>query len=180
MKNNTLNSTLALIILSFLVITSCKSPRDKDLSGIKKLETELSKETAKPDKAKLDNLLSLYIDFADKYPADSAAPLYLYRAINLSMGMAEGETAMKLIDRSINQFPKSKRYPEIVFLKAYVYENMLNEYGKAMTIYRDFAVRFPDHELADDAVAAVQNMGKTPEELVREFEAKAAQENNQQ
>lgn len=153
---------------------SCTSKRDKDISKIKDIEEKLKQQPAQPDVAKLDELLALYTGFADMYPQDTAAAMYLYRAVNLSMGMGQGEVAMKLINRSINEYPNSPRLAETVFLKAYVYENLLGKLGSASEIYRDFIHRFPDHELADDAQTAIQNMGKSPDELVEEFERNAA------
>lgn len=167
-----------IILFSVILLsTSCTSQLEKDVAKINDLEEELKQQAARPDVAKLDELLALYTGFADTYPQDTAAAMYLYRAVNLSMGMGQGEVAMSLINRSINEYPNSPRYAETVFLKAYVYENLMGKLGSASEIYRDFIHRFPDHELADDAQMAIQNMGKTPEELVEEFERKAAEKN---
>lgn len=174
-----MNRYISVLLLTFTVLmVSCSSPRDREASKIKKLEDQLKKQDASPDKQKLDELLNLYIGFVDKFPADTASPSYLYNAVSLCIGTNNGEKAMKLIDRSINEYSQSSKLPEIIFLKAYVYENLLNNLGEAASTYRDFISRFPDNELADDAQAAINNLGKSPEELVREFEAKAAAEKN--
>lgn len=171
MKRLTTTVTFLLLTLP-LIFSGCKSPAEKDASRINVLEEKLKTEGARPEKAELNELLSLYTTYADKYPDDTLAPLYLYRGVNLCMGMGNGQEAMKLIDKTINKYPNGPRLAEIVFLKAYVYENYLGRLGKASEIYRDFINRFPNHELADDAQIAIQNMGKTPEELVKEFEAR--------
>lgn len=167
-----LTNLTTLLVLSFtLMVIGCSNPRQKDVSKIENLESEVDKQAAVPDTANLNELIKEYTSFVDKYPQDSLAPKYLYRAIRVSMSMNDGQLAMKLIDRSINEYNKGPRYAEVVFLKAYVYENLIGNYGRASEIYRDFIRNFPDHELADDAQVAIQNMGKTPEELIREFEA---------
>lgn len=171
MRNLT-NLTTLLIIAVTLFVFGCSSPRDKDITKIDSLEAQVNKQAASPDTASLNQLINEYTSFVDKYPQDSVAPKYLYRAIRVTMSMNDGQRAMKLIDRSINEYNNGPRYAEVVFLKAYVYENLLGNYGKASEIYRDFIHNFPDHELADDAQVAIQNMGKTPEELIREFEAR--------
>ncbi len=170
MKRTT--TLLTFLITLALIFNGCKSPSEKDEARISTSENQLKDDGARPDKAKLEELLNLYTGYADKYPDDTLSQVYLYRAVNLSMGMGDGQKAMELIDKSINKYPNGVHLPEIVFLKAYVYENYLGRMGKASEIYRDFIHRFPDHELADDAQVAIQNMGKTPEELVREFEAR--------
>lgn len=164
---------ITLFLFSVLiVVASCTSKRDKEQSRIDALEKEVNAQAATPDTANLNSLIKEYTAFVDAYPKDSLAPLYLYRGVRVAMSMNDGQRAMKLIDRYINEYNQTKSYPEVVFLKAYVYENLLNNYGRASEIYRDFIHTFPDHELQDDAQVAIQNMGKTPEELIKEFESK--------
>ncbi|MGE5381931.1 MAG: tetratricopeptide repeat protein [Omnitrophica WOR_2 bacterium] len=168
-----LTKPIALVLLSIAILfTACTSKREKAAKAISVQEKELQKENARPEKAKLDALLASYISFADNFPKDTMAPQYLYHAVNLCMGTGDGNKAMELIDRTINQYPNSPKLPETIFLKAYVYENLLGDYGKAASVYRDFVSRFPDNELADDARTAIENLGKTPEEMIKEFEAK--------
>lgn len=165
------------IALSGLLILgiSCTSQRDKDIKAISGLEKQLEQEGAKPDPAKLTQLLDSYVAFVEHNATDSLAPNYLYKAINLCIGVNNGIRAMQLIDQTLNDFPKSSYLPETVFLKAYVYENLLSDFGKASQVYNDFLKKYPTHDLADDAEAALKYLGKSPEEMVKEFEARAAQ-----
>ncbi|MFH1121373.1 MAG: hypothetical protein V1775_16260 [Bacteroidota bacterium] len=159
------------LFVVFALFFSCTSQRDKDIKSISRLEKELEKEAARPDPQKLTRLLESYLAFVDKNAADTAAPDYLYKAINLCIGVNNGQQAMQLIDRTLNEFPESKYLATTVFLKGYVYENLLGDYGQATKMYSVFLKKYPTHDLADDAEAALKYMGKSPEELVREFEA---------
>ncbi|MBW6492266.1 MAG: hypothetical protein K0B15_13860 [Lentimicrobium sp.] len=163
-------------ILSFFLITSCASERDKAAREIAALEKQLIEQTTQPGADKLNALMDLYTGFIDNNPKDTASPQYLYKAINLAMGMNNGEKAMELADRYLNEYSNSPKLPEAIFLKAYIYENQLSNLGMAQKTYRDFLTRFPDHELADDAEAALLYLGKSPEEMVREFEKQAAEQ----
>lgn len=136
------------------------------------MEEELKNTEKRPDTTDLNALLQAYSTFAEKHPEDTITPLYLYRAVSLSMGMGKGETAIQFIDKSINEYPQSQYLAQNVFLKAYVYENLLSNLGQASFFYREFLKLFPQHELADDAQAAIDNLGKTPEEMIKEFESK--------
>lgn len=171
MKNSRILVLVGLI--STIIIVSCTSQREKDAKGIASLEKELTAEAERPKQAKLDELMNKYLSFVDNHPQDTAAPQYLYKALNLAMGTNQGEKAMELADRTLNDYPKSEKIAETVFLKAFIYENLLSNLGLAQKTYNDFLHRFPDHELADDAQAALDNLGKSPEELIREFEKKA-------
>jgi hypothetical protein len=55
-------------------------------------------------------------------------------------------------------------------MAAFTYENTLGNIGKANEFYTKFLDKYPDHELADDARTAIKFLGKSPEEMVREFE----------
>jgi len=168
-----------LILLPLAFLAACSSPRDKEISSISALEKEVESAGARPELARLEQLLDAYTLFADKYSSDTLAPVYMFKAINLCIGVNNGHRAMQLIDTALNKFPESRYNAETVFLKAFVYENLLNNYGQASQVYNYFLKKYPNHELADDADAALKNMGKSPEELVEEFEAarKAQAEN---
>lgn len=166
-----------LVAFSIMVFAfACTSGIKKEMTVIETLEKELTDQAARPDPDKLASLLDAYTAFVDNHPADSMAPQYLYKAINLSMGVNNGVKAMQLTDRMLNEYPKDSRMPEVIFLKAYIYENQLSNLGLALKTYQDFLSRFPEHELADDVQAAIDNLGKSPEELIREFEARAAKQ----
>lgn len=169
MKNTFLTAAL---LISFTILSSCSSQRDKEAKSISKLEKSLDEDAARPNPEKLAELLNLYIAFVDNNPEDTLSPHYLYKATNLCIGVSNGARAMQLIDRTLNDFPQSRYLATTVFLKAYVYENLLGNYGQASAVYNDFLKKFPDHDLADDAEAALMYLGKSPEELVKEFEAR--------
>ena len=173
MKNSRILVFVGLI--STIIMISCTSQRDKDAKSIAALEKDLTTEAERPQQDKLDELMQGYLNFVDKHPQDTSASQYLYKALNLAMGTNQGEKAMELADRTLNDYPKSEKIAETVFLKAFIYENLLSNLGLAQKTYNDFLSRFPDHELADDAQAALDNLGKSPEEMIREFEKKAAE-----
>lgn len=162
-------------LISTLIMVSCSSQLDRDAKAIASLEKKLTEEAERPNQVKLDELMDKYMNFVKTYPQDTAAPQYLYKALSLAIGTNQGEKAMELADLTLNEYPQSEKIAETVFLKAFIYENLLSNLGQAQKTYNGFLERFPDHDLADDAEAALSNLGKSPEELVREFEKKAAE-----
>jgi TolA-binding protein len=96
------------------------------------------------------------------------------------MNINRGEMAINIYNRILKSYPDFKKAPECLFLKAYVYENNLGQLNKARVFYQEFIDKYPDNDFADDAEISIQNLGKSPEELIREFEEKMkAQENVQ-
>ena len=159
-------------------LIACTSGQNKDAERINRLEKEMDDSEARPAQAKQHELLGEYETYVNEYPADSMAPAYLYKAITLSISMNESEKAIALSDRMINEYSNSTRLPEVIFLKGFVYENYLSNYAQALKYYQDFIKMFPEHEMADDAEAAIVNLGKSPDEMVREFERRAAEAGN--
>jgi len=136
---------------------------------INKMESEL-KVTQKVDSVSVIELLSAYQNFSSKYPDDSLSPEYLYRAAGLSSGFNRGTQSIDLFESIISAYPDYKKLPECYFMEAFTYENSLGNIEMANKKYTEFLSRYPDHELADDARAAIKFLGKSPEEMVREFE----------
>jgi tetratricopeptide (TPR) repeat protein len=136
---------------------------------IAKMEAEL-RSSPKVDSNAVTGLLSAYQNFASKYAKDSLAPEYLYKAAGLAVGFNRGTQAIDLYESIIQNYPDYKKVPECYFMEAFAYENVIGNLGKASEYYNKFLSKYPDHALAKDATAAIKYLGKSPEEMVRDFE----------
>jgi TolA-binding protein len=120
-------------------------------------------------------LMELYIEKANSNPESEMAPDYLFKAAELAMNLGISQQALNLYNNVIYTYPDYEKAPECLFLLAFIYENTLQNYGKAKELYEMFLVKYPDHDFADDAQFSLQYLGKSPEELMREFEEKNAE-----
>jgi outer membrane protein assembly factor BamD (BamD/ComL family) len=172
---------IALVILVGTFLLSCSDPRNEDVEKITQLENALFAEESSLDNLdKAKELIDQYTLFADQYPEDTLSPEYLFRAADIAMNINRGEMAINNYNRILKSYPDFKKAPECLFLKAYVYENNLGQLNKARVYYQEFIDKYPDNDFADDAEISIQNLGKSPEELIKEFEEKMkAQENVQ-
>jgi len=84
----------------------------------------------------------------------------------------DSQKAIELFDRLMVEYPDYEKVPECLFMKAFIYDNNLQEYDKAKEVYLEFLEKYPDDEFADDARASINNLGKSLEEIIREFEEK--------
>lgn len=169
-----MNKNLIFLLVAILtIISGCKPSHEKSLHRITDMETRLSKsQTMTFDKVKADSLLGLYNNFIQRFPKDSLSPKYLFHSAQLAMTMGDGPKSLELFDRYIATYPESPKASVCMFFKAYVYENILHTLDKAKETYLAFAEKYPNSEFARDAKIAVQNLGKSPEEMVHEFEAR--------
>ena len=159
------------LFLGLILLTSCSDPRKEKLDKITSLETKLKQDSLKVrDEVAAYNLQLAYTDFASSFPKDTLAPAYLFKAANLSMSMNWGKSSVEIINKFTEAYPEDKRIPEALFIKAFVYDNQLNDDAKAGEFYRNFIKRFPNHVFTESAKESIKNLGKTDDELIREFE----------
>jgi outer membrane protein assembly factor BamD (BamD/ComL family) len=156
-----------------MVMVSCGPSREKAAGQIRSLETTLfSQQSGGFDQGKADTLLSLYVAFVAKNPKDSLSPGFLFKAANLAMNSENGPRALELFDQYMKDYPDQPKASLCLFFKAFIYENKMKNLDKARETYLLFIEKYPNDDFANDAKLAIVNLGKTPEMIIREFEAK--------
>jgi outer membrane protein assembly factor BamD (BamD/ComL family) len=166
-------SVLPAIILVFAILTGCSPSREKSVKTIKSLETSLFSPSATGfDKVKADSLLTAYESFIKHFPEDSLSLKFTFKAANLCMNMGDGQKAIELFDKVIEKYPDDPKAAISMFFKGYIYENQVKNLDKAKEIYLQFIEKYPNNDFTKDARIALQNLGKSPEDMVREFEEK--------
>ena len=163
--NKSLTSIFVLVV--FLALTSCQDRLEKLESAVYSEDFTYNEKGMK----QATELLDLYIEKAEKDAAGDEAPDYLFKAAELAMNLNNTQQALELYNKIIYTYPDYEKTPECLFLMAFIYENTLQNYGKAKELYEMFIEKYPDHDFADDAKFSLQYLGKSPEELMKEFEA---------
>lgn len=113
-----------------------------------------------------------YTDFATQFPTDSLTPGFLFKAGEVSTASQQYPQAVMYYQQITSKYPNYKLYPESLYLQAYVLDNFMNQDDKAKPIYEQVIAKYPNLPYAKDAQAAINNLGKSDEELIREFEKK--------
>jgi TolA-binding protein len=148
-------------IITLIVIGSCTSPKENAMKEIQQLESADSAFTPQH----IEKLKTAYLNFADKYPDDEIAPLYLFRAAQRCNVGAQHQEALTYLNRIIESYPKNELAENSLFLKAYILDNHMKKYDEAVATYQLFLEKYPKSEMADDAKIAIKYIGKTPEEI---------------
>lgn len=139
---------------------------------VKELESKVLAEGAKPTKEEVIQLIDAYILFAEQNPDDVQSPDYLFRALDIAVGVnAEGpDKAIKIADVLIEKYPDFEMTPMAMYLKGFVYENIVGDLHNAEMTYRQFVEKYPESPMVEDVKATIENLGLSPEELIRKFE----------
>lgn len=140
------------------------------LNKAKKLDSMLlSSEVLDPKLA--NEAVVLFNGFGSNCANDSLAPEFLMKGGQVAQAIKNYTKAEELYKKCVADFPKYKNRAACLFLLARLYdeESMLNNETAARIIYSQVVLEYPNSVYASDAKAAVNNIGKTDEQLVKEF-----------
>ncbi|MGE5424028.1 MAG: tetratricopeptide repeat protein [Syntrophothermus sp.] len=162
---------IAVLFFAALLIVSCSSSKEKMKTKIDGLEKRLYASSATSfDTIKGDSLLDLYTNYIAKFPGDTICAKYTYNAASLCMNRQQNGKAVELFNTFQQNYPKNPRAPVCMFLTGFIYENQMHDLQKAKEIYLQFLEKYPESIYAKDARSSLDNLGKTPEQMMAEFE----------
>ncbi len=161
--------------------SSADSQSEEQVTGIQKMNVdELNQEVLRRVKAVAEDstgdrqlakdLLEAYAVFGERFPNRANSAEYIFKAGEIAMNLNQTAKAIKLFTTVFDDYKDYEKRPYALFMKAFVIENQAENYPEATIYYKDFIRMFPDHPMADDAQYSIENMGKSPETLIREFE----------
>ena len=80
--------TIGLLVFVAFLINACSSPKADKAAEIKTMEDELfSDESKMINRKQADELIGLYVGYADEFPEDTGTPEYLFKAGDMAMNL---------------------------------------------------------------------------------------------
>lgn len=157
-----------LFVLMALFMVSCKN---NPQNTIEKLEKKVINEDKTLNNEVATELIAAYTDYANKNAGDEKSPDYLFKALELAVNMKDANKSLDILSSMENSYSQYEKTPTAIFMVAsLVCEDVLGDYGRAKGMYEKIIQKYPDCEWVETAEQAIKNLGKTPEELIREFE----------
>ena len=142
------------------------------LDSIKSIEAKL-KTMQMPDAATYNRAINAYMLFATNFPDDSAAPASLFNAANITMSINQYKRAINMYDTITIKYPAFRRVIDCYFNSGYIYDDKLKDTAKARAMYQMVIDKYPhDTVLTPQAKAAIAILGKSYDEVIKEFEEK--------
>ncbi len=176
--------SISLIFLALLVFQSCSNTNPESnnsatadkkqlVDEIKQLEDTLKAKSAfQIDRNLAKDLINKNVFYAETYPEDELSPGYLFRAGNVAIGIGSFNEAVGFFEIVHQKYLNYDRAPDALFLEGFTYENHMNDRENAKKCYTDFLKRFPEDQLAEQVRIVLENIDKSPEELVKSFQKK--------
>lgn len=162
-----------ILLFAVAVLCGCSTSEEKAMEAIQEKEAALYTSDTKNfkfDPTQARETIAAYEAFAQDYPESKDAPEMLLKSADLHRSLKEHQAALSLYQKIAAEFPAFDKQAQVLFLQAFVYENELHRLEKAKELYEIFLQQYPDHDLADDVQFSLQNLGKTPEEIIKGFE----------
>lgn len=112
-----------------------------------------------------------FTDYAFYCESDSMSPIYLVKTAQIAMAINNANQAKVVLDRCISNYPKFKNKPAAMFMLGQLYDeqHLLNNEEEAKKIYEALIYEFPKSDWATNAKAAIKLLGKTDEQIIKEF-----------
>lgn len=80
--------------------------------------------------------------------------------------MRDYQAAIGSYQRYVEMYPDGEKAPTALFLTGFLYNNELHKLDSAAMAYRRFLEKYPQHEMAVSAQFELDNLGKSPDELL--------------
>ncbi len=159
---------LFLVLIPLLIISCSKTSDQEYFDQAKKLLEE--KKTTEAVKS-LEALVNEYPD-SEIAPAALVQLAQIYQnQLDKNIKPAESfEKAEKYFMQVYEKYPDSEEAPKALFMSGFILANDLQNYDKATTSYNLFLEKYPSHPLAASAKEELDNMGLTPEEILKRTE----------
>ncbi|HSL90057.1 MAG TPA: tetratricopeptide repeat protein [Ignavibacteriaceae bacterium] len=162
---------LSILFLIAFILISCSSKSDKQLFD----------EAAKYfEEDKIPESIATYEILVEEYPESELAPQAISQVAGIYHSkkvatVSERESLIKadsLFHSVYLKYPNSDHAPLALFMSGFIQANELADYQRATDTYNTFLEVYLEHELAVSAREELENMGLSPEEILRKNLAK--------
>lgn len=118
-----------------------------------------------------EQAINAFNNFASACKDDSLAPIFLLKAGQIAQSISKFQQSKILLQKCADEFPNFRNRGAALFLLAQVYDNvsMLNNETEAKKVYEQIIKEYPNTAWERDSKSCIKNLGKTDEELVKEF-----------
>jgi outer membrane assembly lipoprotein YfiO len=151
-----------IILLILLSINGCANKSDSQLY------TEGKEAEARKD---FLSAAESYEEVVERFKTGAYAESSLSRlAYMYNNDIKDKQKALEAYKKFYRTFPSSSQAPTMLFLSAFIYNNEFNNepamLDSARREYELFLEKYPEHELASSAKFELENLGKSPDELI--------------
>jgi outer membrane protein assembly factor BamD (BamD/ComL family) len=117
-----------------------------------------------------------YTTLMAEYPSSEYSEAALFKLATIyNNHTREFRKAVDAFSTYIRSYPEGKKSAVSLFMIGYIYNNELGMLDSARVAYEQFLTQYPEHEMSMSAKFELDNLGRSPEELVPTADDEAEQ-----
>jgi TolA-binding protein len=160
-------------IVFVLLIAACNNSKSEansdDTLKIANLYNDSLKQSKVLDMRLANAAMQAFENFVAKNPNDSLAPSFQFRAARVAMNVGQFSKADILYKTCLQSYPNFKSKPDVLFLRAHLQDDFLNNDSLAKQLYNEFLATYPNHQYTESAKGALNLLGKSDLEIINEI-----------
>ncbi len=114
--------------------------------------------------------ITAYLNYAKYFPADTLSTAFLFNAGGLASSTGQYPRAISIYDTVVSKYPHSRLVPECLLVEGFIYDNNLQDTANSRKKYMELVTRYPNDSLSIQAKQAMKFLGKSADEIGKEFE----------
>lgn len=162
---------LLAVSCSAFILLSCNGNKKELLQKVRDAEAKLKTSPA-INGTNGNAAITAYTDYASHYPDDTLSTAFMFNAAGIASSLGQYNKAVDMYENIRTKYPDSRFVPECLLVEGFIYDNNLNDTARAHAKYQELINKFPGNALSKQAAQAIKLLGKTPDEIGKEFEAK--------
>lgn len=161
-------------------VAEAKEMLPEDAATPEEILQQLGQDMFESQQGQLDrqaarNFVDVCEAYALTHPGDPKSADYLHKAAETARAMRTIPKALNLYEWILTDYPEHEKAPQALFLKAFTYDNNLNDVENARKHYEEFLEKYPENDFADDTEFLLENLGKSDEEILEALTKKNQQ-----
>ena len=166
-----MNKNLLLVFVLSLLIFGCNTHKDKDTfdSAEKSFAAKNYPQALNEYRQIIDEYSSS--EYAEKSLLKVGSMYQMFLIPKIS-SEESNKKAVEYYQKLYKDFPTSADAPKAVFMSGFLLANDLKKYDEAKLVYTTFLQKFPNDQLAPQVKIELENIGKSPEEILESKIAK--------
>jgi len=145
-----------------------------DSKGILETINEIRANMTDKETGRLDlKQANRYITYSEIYalmmPKEKIVPELLQKAGEVARSIRAYPKSIEIYDWILDKYGDTKFASQALFMKAFTFDNELNDKKKAKAFYEAFLKKYPKDSFADDTKFLLDNIGKTNEDIIKSF-----------
>ena len=169
------NSILFIALMAIFAVAGCNRNPKTSLDDVKKAEEAMFNADMTTNQDAVAGAIATFSKYVEDNPEAIEAADVLFKAVEVSVNTRQDpQQSIGLVNKLVTDYPKFDKNPVALFMLAtFVYDEQLGDLDKARETYQQVIDNYPESPFAKDAEISITQLGMTPEELIKMFEAQA-------